>query len=35
MPDQVAPIRNLDPELMEWWAEGFEIARGETQGFLW
>jgi hypothetical protein len=32
---QVAAIRNLDPDLAEWWARGFLIARGKTQGFLW
>lgn len=32
---QAAAIGNLDPELIEWWAQGFETARGDVQGFLW
>lgn len=32
---QVAAIRNLDPELAEWWAQGLEVMRGDVQGFLW
>ena len=32
---QAAAIRNLDPDLVEWWAQGFEVARGDVQGFLW
>ncbi|HSR32946.1 MAG TPA: Os1348 family NHLP clan protein [Anaerolineae bacterium] len=32
---QAAAIQNLDPDLVEWWAEGFEVARGGAEGFLW
>jgi len=32
---QMAAIQNLDPELVEWWAEGFEQVRGGAQQFLW
>ncbi len=32
---QVAALQGLDPELVEWWAQGVEAMRGRTQGFLW
>jgi hypothetical protein len=32
---QVARIRGLDADLVEWWAQGFDALKGISQGFLW
>jgi len=32
---QVARIRGLDADLVEWWAKGFDAVKGISHSFLW